>query len=283
MNTHLVVSKFSTSSAKGVTLHNSDFTPTSLSAIFRKVAPELVISTFAGGSYEAQRAVIDSAIGAGVRCFIPAEFGQDALNEGIQQRLPPSKERATVIGYLEELSREGRIEWTAIATGCLLDHGLRSGNIGFDLQWQSATLHGSGDERFAASSTPWLGQVVFKVIEHWDSVRNQYLYAAGFTTTANDMLRCLEHVTGKQWEAGRGEVADCIHEAERRIDRGFPDAGMFLMERSILYDEKLDAVRPFVEKDAKAKLGLQGERLEDVVKEAMHHHDHHGKGGCGCD
>lgn len=281
---HQVLSKHSTLSApKSVIIHRSDFSVNSLREVFQNAAPDLLISTFAGGSYEIQRTIIDAAVAAGVCRFIPADFGNDTLNQAIRERLPPSRERAQVIAYLRDLSSGGHLEWSAVATGCLLDHGLKSGSLGFDIQWQSATLHGSGSERFAASSVAWIGQVILSVIQHWDEVRNQYLYAAGFTTTANEILQCLEWTTGQQWEAGRGDVEDCVHEAERRIDRGFPDAGMFLMERSILYDEKLDAVRPFVEKDAKARLGLKGEQVKDVVESAVHQHDHHGKGGCGCD
>ncbi|KAK3652783.1 hypothetical protein LTR56_005078 [Elasticomyces elasticus] len=200
---------------------------------------------------------------------MPAEFGHDSLNERLQQRLPPLKEQARIIDYLKHLANEERLESVGIATGSLLDHGLWSGNLGFDLKWQSATLHGRGSERFAASSTQWVGRVVAAAVAQWDEVKNQYLHAAGLVTTSNEVLHCLEQSTGQQWEAGRGDVEDCVREAESRTERGFPDAAMFLMERSVLYDENLNAVGLFMTRDVKKMLHLVPEKVADIVGSAV--------------
>ena len=268
----------------GVRLHRTDFSSSkSVEALFRNIKPDVIFSTYAGGSLEVQKSLIDCAVRAHVHGFVPAEFGQDSLNEKVQERLPPCQERARVIEYLRSHATAGHISWVAVATGCWLEHGLISGNIGFDLKWHSATIHGTGDERFAASSTAWNGRVAAAVIEHWDEVMNQYLYASGTMTNANDTVRCLEKAMGKKWVTGHVEVEECTREAERRLDRGFPDAGMFLMERSVLYDQTLDAFRPFREKSAVEKLGLKTERLEEIVEKVVHHHEHHDQADCGCD
>ena len=266
-----------------VKIHKSDSRPGALKELFLSVKPELVFSTQASGSFDFQKQIIDSVIEANVKRFIPPEFSQDALNEEVQQRLPPVKERARTIQYLQDQSSNGKLEWVGIATGTSLEYAIVSGNIGFDLQWQSATIHGTGNELFAASSTAWNGEVAAAVIEHWHDVKNQYLYVSGMTTTANEVLDQLQSKTGQKWEIGSRDVEDIVHEAERRFERGFPDAGMFLMERSVLFDSKLDAVQSFVEHDAKERLGLEAENLEMVMKKVVHVYKHHGKGGCGCD
>lgn len=280
---HQVVSQHTAAKKSNARIYRSDFTRDSLSAILQAVKPDLAISTTAGRSFELQKAIIDAVVDTAIPCFIAAEFGDDVLNDLVVTRLPKLKQRVEAIQYLQKLSSADRLSWVAIATGCRLDQGLQSGRLGFDLKWHSATLHGSGNESFAASSTAWTGRVVTAVIDRWSDMRNQYIYACGLVTSANEVLNALERSTGKEWEAGRGEVGDCVREAERRIDRGFPDAGMFLMERSVLYDESLGAVGPFKDQDAKTKLGLSGEKLDDVVRAAVHRHSHAGDGGCGCD
>ena len=268
-----------------MTYHKSDFSGPSLAGLFSTSKPDLIVCTVSGGSFEAQKRIIDCAYHAGVPRYISPEFGQDSLNPSIEDRLPPSRERARTIEYLQQLEYLGGISWVAVATGSTLDHGILSGKMGFDMKWQSATLHGKGHERFAASSSAWIGQVVLAVIRQWSDLQNQYLYAASMITCANDIVQCFEKDTGKKFEVGRAEMDECVREAERRIDRGFPDAGMFLMERSVLYDESLAAVRPFEDDDddAKGKLGLEGERLEDVIKGIVHEYEHHGgNADCGC-
>ncbi|KAF7197405.1 hypothetical protein HII31_01215 [Pseudocercospora fuligena] len=266
-----------------IRIHPTDFSADSLRSVFSYVKPGVIFSTSSGGSYDFQRQLIDLAIEFRVPRFVAAEYEQDSLNSKIQARLPPCRERARVIEYLQQRSSQNQIEWAAVATGCALDQGLISGNLGFDIKWQSVTVHGTGQERFAASSTAWIGQVTVAILNNWEAIKNQYFYASGTITSANEILNALQIQTGQNWERGEVEVEEAMREAERRMDRGFPDAAMFLMEKSVLCDESLDALKPFIEQDCKEKLGLQTESLDELVMHAVHEFQHHGKGGCGCD
>lgn len=229
--------------------------------------------------------MIDAITSADISRFIPSEFGHDSLNEKIQARLPAYKERAETIKYLEQVAEDGRLSWSAAATGTTLDRGIVNGSLGFDLAWRSATLHGSGDEKFAASSVAWIGKVVATMLRSWEAVEGKYLHAAGLVTCANEVVQCLSIAMGKQWDAEPGDVEVCVMEAEQRIEKGFVDAGMFLLERSLMYDESLVATRPFRERDSLKSLGMEGETVEEVVRAALHESEHHraGGGGCGCD
>lgn len=265
-----------------VTIHKTGLSTDALLPVFRKVQPDVLFSTQSAGSFDFQKQIIEHAISAGIRRFVPAEFKEDALNERVQARLPPVKERARVIRYLQEQSSQGRIEWVAIATGCSLEHGLTSGTMGFDMKWRSATIHGSGKERFAASSSSWNGKIALKILEKWGDVKNEYLYAPGVMTCANEIFECVQRRTDRSWERGHVDVEEIVREAEKRFERGFPDAGMFLMERSLLCDKGADAWERFEKSDAKGRLGLDGEQLDEVVGKAVHDVEYHGHGDCGC-
>lgn len=244
----------------------------------------MVFSCRSGGSFEHQKDIIDALISTSTPRFVACEWGQDNLNPKVQDRLPPLREKARVISYLRaQQAKHKSFTWIGVATGCSLEQSLLSGNLGFDIEWQSATIVGNGNENFAASSSSWPGIVASKLLAHWDELKNRHLYAAGLVTSANEILGVLREQTGQEWTTGNVDVEDTIHEAERRLERGFPDAGMFLMERSVLFDEELDAVRPFTSQDAKGKLCLKGESLGSVVEKVLHEFKHHGKGGCGCD
>ena len=254
------------------------------SQLFSNIKPDLVIDTLTAVHFDAQKPIMDAAVEHNVPRFVPSEYGHDSLNKQLQDRLPPYRERARAIKYLQQLSKDSKIEWAAFATGAVLDRGILSGNLGFDVKWQSASLAGDENVPFAGSSSPWTGKVMAAIIQHWEEVKNQYLYTAGLTTTARDIIRSLEKDRNKQFAVGKGNVKETVQEAERRIKSGFPDAGMFLMERSVFYEEEMGAVKPFQDGDAKERLGLQGERLEDIIKAVMHDYEHHGgHAGCGCD
>ena len=280
---HVAHPREPSSAYQNVTYHKCETTTESLKPVLEKVTPDVIVSTVSGNSFDIQKDIIDCAVEAGVPRFIPYEFGQDSLNEKVQERLPPHKERARTIDYLGQLSADDKISWVAIATGADLDRGLLNSNLGFDIKWQSATLHGQGNTRFAASSSSWTGRVVLAVLQNWQSVENQYIYAAGLTVSGDELVAALEKATGHSYATSRTDVEDCIREAENRIGRGFPDAGMFLMGRSVMYDDRIGAVRPFEEEDVKEKLGLAAEKLEDIVEWVLDEMKHHEDGGCGCD
>jgi hypothetical protein len=236
-----------------------------------------------GGNFEQQIRIIDAAIAAGVKRFIPDEFSHDSLNQQIQTRIPKHAGRAKVITHLQNNARDHPgFEWTAIATGYTLDTQLIDGNMGFDMEWYSATIHGTGTEKFAASSLQRVGRVVERAMLHWDEVKNQYIYAAGVITSANEVLRSVEKATGRDFTVGNYKVEECITEGQKRIEKGYPDSGMFLLERSVLYDEQLEASTPFEERSANHILELESESVGVIVKTAYHDLKYHSKPGCGC-
>jgi hypothetical protein len=124
--------------------------------------------------------------------------------------------------------------------------------------------------------------VVLQVIQYWDQIKSHYIYAAGVVTSANEVLRCAEKATGREWTAGNYDVEDSVREGKARIERGFPDAGMALLERSVLYDEELNAYAPFRSTSSNQSLQLQTESVQDIVDKAYHDLQHYGKPGCGC-
>ncbi|EDU39614.1 NmrA multi-domain protein [Pyrenophora tritici-repentis] len=265
-------------SASDVVHKKSDFSTASLLGAFS--GQDIIISTMSGGDSDLQIRIVDAAVAAGVKRFIPDEFGHDTLNRSIQTRIPKYAGRATVIDYLQHMSKS--FEWTAIATGYTLDTNLVSGNMGLDMEWYSATIHGIGTEQFAASSLEKVGSVVACTINHWDEVKNQYIYAAGVITSTNEVLRSAEKATGRTFTVGHYNVEESILEGQQRIERGYPDSGMFLLERSILYDEQVNASMPFKTQSMNEKLGLSPESVEAIVEKAYHDMKHRGKSGCAC-
>jgi hypothetical protein len=101
-------------------------------------------------------------------------------------------------------------------------------------------------------------------------------------TSANEVLRSAEKATGHEFTVGNYDVEECIVEGQKRIEKGFPDSGMFLLERSVLYDKTLEVSKPFKDRSANSIMGLTPESVEVVVSTAYHDFKHHGKPGCGC-
>lgn len=86
---------------------------------------------------------------------------------------------------------------------------------------------------------------------------------------------------GCEFEVGHLELEEGREEARRRIERGWPDAGMFLLQRSVLADER--CFEGFKQSEmVRERLGLEKESLDQLTKVVAHEFKHHGSGGCGC-
>ena len=78
---------------------------------------DAVVSTIATANVVQQKAIVDSAIKAGVKRFVPSEFGSDTLNQKAVAILPQYfKGKVETVEYLKEKEKEG-LTWTAFVTG----------------------------------------------------------------------------------------------------------------------------------------------------------------------
>ena len=91
----------------------------SLAAAF--AGQDAVISTIASAAIQEQQTLIDAAVQAGVKRFIPSEFGSNVTNEKTQ-KLSVFAGKVTTVGYLKK--KEGEITWSALLNGPFLDWGL---------------------------------------------------------------------------------------------------------------------------------------------------------------
>ena len=79
---------------------------------------DAVISAVSRLGLDAQKRMIDAAVQAGVKRFIPSEFGGDADNEKAAELVPEFFDgKREVREYLKGKADEGGITWTGIATG----------------------------------------------------------------------------------------------------------------------------------------------------------------------
>lgn len=78
---------------------------------------DAVVSTIATANAAQQQAIIDTAIKAGVKRFVPSEYGSDPRNDKAMALLPQYfKAKKETVEYLKTKEKEG-LTWTAFVTG----------------------------------------------------------------------------------------------------------------------------------------------------------------------
>lgn len=82
---------------------------------------DAVISTMATASLKLQNDIIDAAVKAGVKRFVPSEFGSDTLNEKALEILPQYfAGKIAAVEYLKGKEKDG-LTWTAVVTGSFFE------------------------------------------------------------------------------------------------------------------------------------------------------------------
>lgn len=248
---------------------------------------DVVISTIAPADVSYQKCLIDAAIVAKVRHFVLCEFSYDTQNETVRKVFPPAEAKWEVLNYLRQRTRnidteEDGFGWTGLATGCLLEKGLLDGLPGFDLTWRTATVYGSGDARFPCSTLDGVGKVITEILEDWPKGPRPkgHIYKHGFMTSQNEILSALEKTDSKKWDVVNADVDECVREGERRMEKGFFDGAMMLLEPNVLFGELGDLG---IWEEHKAKdLQQRRDKLDVAVRKALEQMERTGKPDCGC-
>lgn len=103
---------------EGVKIVRANYdSPDSLKSAFDGV--DAVISLVGSSSLGDQNKLVDAAIAAGVKRFLPSEYGSDTTNPRVNELSPIFGGKISTVDYLK--SKESEISWSSIVTGVFFD------------------------------------------------------------------------------------------------------------------------------------------------------------------
>lgn len=123
---------------------------------------DAVVSTITTSSLSAQINLIDAAVKAGVKRFIPSEFGSDTFNAKASQ-LPFCKPKIEVQQALKKAAAESSLTWTAVLCGPFLDWAIRVGFFA-DVKNRTILLPDGGNNTASSTTLPTVGKAVVGVL-----------------------------------------------------------------------------------------------------------------------
>jgi nucleoside-diphosphate-sugar epimerase len=229
-----------------------------------------VVSTIATNAADQQKALVDAAVAAGVRRFVPSEFGihtRDTRDKPIG-RLFGSK--LAVVDYLIAKHAENpSFTWTGIATGAFFDWAMKKGLLGIDLANKKAVVVDSGNQKWQASTLAHIGRAVAAVLRRPDETANRYISTASFNVSANEIIAAAEKASGGAKFTITKVDSDAIAKAgdEKLANGDFSGFIDLLMVYNAADNKGLGYLDP--KKSANEELGLPWEKVDDVVAELV--------------
>ncbi|KAL1612149.1 hypothetical protein SLS60_000372 [Paraconiothyrium brasiliense] len=182
---------------------------------------EVVVSAVAASAMGSQNPLIDAAVQAGVKRFIPAEFGLDSMNEKAKS-LPVIKPKVATQKHLNEKVKEsgGSFSWTAIANGWFLDWVLQTTTLLMDVKERKATLFNGGDARFSATLLADIAKAVVGVIEKRDETSNRVVYVQSAVVTQKQLIGYAKEKDGREWSFTVKETDELLGEIAEAEAKG---------------------------------------------------------------
>ncbi|KAF1943463.1 oxidoreductase CipA-like protein [Clathrospora elynae] len=206
-------------SQSNLTIKPVDFT--SISSLTPALAGiDVVISCLGIAAMGSQNPLIDAAVAAGVRRFIPADFGMDSQNSRAMQ-LPVCMMKVDTQTYLREKTEaHPGFSWTAIANGLFLDWGLGVGFI-VNPRQHTATLYNGGDVRFSATTMEGVVKAVLGVVGMMRAeTANRVVRVHSAVVTQNMLIRLAKDRDGKEWTTSVKSTELVKQESYQELEKG---------------------------------------------------------------
>ncbi|KAK9328266.1 hypothetical protein V1520DRAFT_297785 [Lipomyces starkeyi] len=178
-----------------------------------------LVSTVAAAAIENQTVLIDAAIAAGVKRFIPSEYGNCTTSPKVEA-LPIYAPMFKIKQYLQEKAKAGKLTWTVLACGAFLDF-LFGRPILLDFANHKATLFDEGDNRISATSLPNVGKAIVGIFKNFEATKNKVVRISEVILTQNKLLRIVEGLRPDiKWEISKVQTSAILKDGLDELSAG---------------------------------------------------------------
>ncbi|OPB44577.1 hypothetical protein A0O28_0028960 [Trichoderma guizhouense] len=234
---------------------------------------DAVIAAFPLGQGDQHLRLVEAAFKAGVKRFIPADFGScDAGDAEPQKYLPLYRKKTAVREKCEALAAQDdstTFSWTTLVCGHFFDHGLRDGLLHFNFDTRAAQILDGGAIRASTSTLRRIAEATVRILERPVETRNRALYVQSFNPTQLEIVAALEKAMGEKWHIQHVDSKPYLADAQKRLNSDDEKAVLIAIEDIVFVLGALDADWTKRDGFAMELLGLQDESLEDVVNEVV--------------
>lgn len=180
---------------------------------------DAVVSTVGPEATAGQKTIIDAAILAGVKRFIPSDFGS-LTNDPKASTIPLLRGHIDIQKYLEEKAQANKIEYTLVSPGPFLEYIFGSFPLFADFPNKTVTLHGKGDVPFSATSLGGIGKTVAGILKNPGQTKNRVLFVNETVLTQARVLELAKKASsGAQWNVSTVDSAEALKTATAEFEK----------------------------------------------------------------
>ncbi|KAI5297594.1 hypothetical protein KEM55_004489 [Ascosphaera atra] len=212
---------------------------------------------------------------AGVRRFIPSEWGTDPRETVSRKRLPQFAVKTTVYNHLVKLAEEGKIEFTTFATGPFLAPPVLKFFLAADIPSRTLNVwdEKKADIKISTTTVPAIGHAIAKSLtpELAGQFVNKPVFIHSASFTARTVRAAFEKATGSKWEVKNVDIDALLEEKTKALHEG--DLGALRdVIRGVLLDPELQPdfeVAAGPGEETSEILGVPKADIEELVKQVV--------------
>ena len=177
---------------------------------------DVLVNTANSGAIAGQKPIIDAAITAGVKRYVPADYGSFTTDPEAQ-KLAVMMPMADIQYYLKNKAAEGEIEWTVFQTGAFLDMVVGLVPLAFDAATKSIQWYDDGEAKFSTTTLTTIGKAIAAALKKPEETKNRVVFVHDIVVTQKKLVELAKkYVTaGPEWTETRVNSGD---EIQRTID-----------------------------------------------------------------
>ena len=180
---------------------------------------DAVVSTVGGAAVDNQTVLIDAAIAAGVKRFIPSEFGNVTTNPKVE-KFPVYSSVFKIRNYLQENAAAGKLSWTVLACGAFLDLVLNTPTL-LDFQNHTVTILDEGDNRISSTSLPAVGKAIAAILQNFDATENRVMHVSEAILTQNQLIGFAKEIRPDiEWSISKEQSSLLLQESLEEFGAG---------------------------------------------------------------
>lgn len=184
-----------------------------------------VVSAVSGHAIEAQTLLVDAAVNAGVKRFIPSEFGSVTTSPKTAA-LPIYSSMVKAREYLQ--SKAGKLSWTVLAPGAFTEF-LFHGSLLVEWKNHKAELYDGGDNKVSTTSLPSIGVAIAGIFKNPEATANKVLFISQAIVTQNQLLEFAKAVKPEiEWETSEIASSDVLKAGLEGLGKGDFSMGTIL-------------------------------------------------------
>ncbi|KAI0911025.1 hypothetical protein F4823DRAFT_587812 [Ustulina deusta] len=188
---------------------------------------DAVVSTLGSPGLSKQQHLIEAAVKANVKRFIPSDFGSNAANPKAAS-LAVFADKIAIQKVLVQEAANGSISYTNIYTGPFFDWGLKAGLI-LNASEKSFVLYDGGERPFSTTTLSSIGKAVAGVLKKPEETKNRGVYVQDAAPTLKQLKAIAEKVTGTAWQAKEVSVEnELLPPALAELQKENPDHTKFV-------------------------------------------------------